>query len=157
MPFVEGVGWLYGVMPINEQGGTPGRILHPRIDERMTRRRDDPHMVEANPSQMLRQPIRAIPYVVFVPRLSADRREADEVFEFLQNFLSVSPGVGERARPRHDSPASLQGEPEAGLAAGIVRRRRLVDFEGRERAAEACPQVIIVVADGLEKRGIAGR
>lgn len=97
MPLVEGVGRLYVVMPINEHGGTPGSILPSRIDERMTRRRDDPDMIETNPSQMLCQPIRATPYVAVVPRLSADRREADEVFEFAQKFLAVSPGIGESA------------------------------------------------------------
>src|ERR1700726_4980582 len=139
MPFVEGVGRLYVVMPINEQGGTPGRILPSRIDERMTRRREDPDIIEANPSQMLRQPIRAIPNVAVVSRLSADRREADEVLQFRQGFFAVSPGVGKSARWRHGSPASLKDQSKAVFPAGIEGGRRLAGRQGRQRVAEPCP------------------
>src|SRR4029077_9971926 len=147
MPFVEGIWRLYVVMPINKQSGTPSRMLPSRIDERMTRRREDPDMVEANTSQMLRKPIRAIPYVAFVSRLSADRREADEVLQFRQKFFAVSAGVGESARRRHDSPASLKDQSKAVFPAGIEGGRRLAGNKTGQRDREVSLHRFVVVTD----------
>jgi hypothetical protein len=54
------------------------------MNERVSARRDDGDIFEPGPAQLVCQPMRALPDVLGMAGLTADRRKADELLELRQ-------------------------------------------------------------------------
>src|SRR5690606_15382079 len=78
-PFVERIGRLYVVMPVNEHGRE--RLIDDvfAIYDRMAARIHRLDTPDANATHVFDEPVRRTPYVVAVGRIGADRRDAKKI------------------------------------------------------------------------------